>query len=100
MALLILGLSYIVGEQRRTISQYRHSDLKYRYVKMQGQTDEDGIYRLEQQFRHADSIKIIRRQVEKYEELVRERAAMIERTRRNSEAADRLQQEIETLRTR
>ena len=99
MALLIIGLSYVVGEQRRTISQYKHSDLKYRYVKMQGQTDEDGIYRLERQFRHADSIKIIRRQVEKYEELVRERAAMIERTRRNSEQADRLQEEIRELKS-
>ena len=34
MAFSILGLSYFVGEQRRSISQYRENDLKYRYIKM------------------------------------------------------------------
>ena len=70
MVLVILGLSYVVAEQRRKISQYTNNDLKYRYIKMQGQTSEENLYRLERQFRYGDSIKIIRNQVEKYEEMV------------------------------
>jgi len=85
MALVILGLSYVVGEQRRNISQYRDNDLKFRYIKMRGQTNEEGIYRLERQFKYDDSIKIICKQVEKYEELVKEQAEKIERARQGRE---------------
>jgi uncharacterized protein HemX len=97
MGLMILGLSYIVGEQRRSISQYRENDLKYRYVKMQGQTNEENLYRLERQFRYDDSIKTIRKQVEKYEELVKEQAERMERAKRNSEEMERLRKEAETV---
>jgi hypothetical protein len=100
MALIILGLSYIIGEQRRSISGYRDNDLKYRYIKMQGQTDEESLYRLEQQFKYGDSIKIIRKQVKKYEELVQEQAERIERAKRDSEEADRLQKEVEDIKIR
>jgi hypothetical protein len=37
---------------------------------MQGQANEENLYWLEQQFKYGDSIKIIRKQVEKYEELL------------------------------
>ena len=97
MSLMILGLSYIIGEQRKSISQFSNNDLKYRYIKMQGQTNEESIYRLEQQFRYGDSIKIIRRQVEKYEELVKEQAERLERASRNKEEAEWLQKEVETV---
>jgi hypothetical protein len=85
MVLMILGLSYAVGEQRRNISQYRNNDLKYRYIKMLGQTNSEDLYRLEQQFRYGDSIRIIRNQVEKYEELVKEQSESIARARRNEQ---------------
>jgi hypothetical protein len=67
MSLMILGLSYFIGNQRHTINQYKDNDMKYRYIKMQGQTDEESLYQyqLEQQFKYSDSIKIIREQVEK-----------------------------------
>jgi hypothetical protein len=61
MGLMILGLSYFIGNQRQTISRFKDNDLKYRYIKMQGQTDEENLYRLEQQFHYSDSIKIIRK---------------------------------------
>ena len=72
MAFAILGLSYVIGNQRQTINQYKNNDLKYRYIKMQGQTDEESFSRLERRFLYGDTIKIIRKQVEKYEELVKE----------------------------
>jgi hypothetical protein len=91
MVLIILGLCYAISEQRSDISQYCENDLKYRYIKMQGQTDASTFYRLEQQFQYSDSIKIIRNQVEKYEELVMEQAEKIERARRNNEEIETLQ---------
>jgi hypothetical protein len=98
MALIILSLSYIIGEQRRSISQYGDNDLKYRCIKMQEQINEESLYQLEQQFRYNDSIKTIRKQVGKYEELVREQAERIERTKRDSEEAERLKKDEELLR--
>ena len=38
-----------------------------------------------------------RKQVEKYEELVKEQAEKLERVRRNNEEAQRLQKEVESL---
>jgi hypothetical protein len=100
MALIIIGLSYAVGEQRRSISQYKKNDLKYRYIKMQGQANEENLYRLERQFQYGDSIKIIRKQVEKYEELVKQQVEKMERAKRSSEEAIKLQKEVESLKLR
>ncbi|MDR2621921.1 MAG: hypothetical protein LBC48_04985, partial [Dysgonamonadaceae bacterium] len=72
--------------------------MKYRYIKMQGQTDEESLYRLEQQFNYNDSIKIIRKQVEKYEELVNEQAERLQRAKQNREKAERLHKQKESIR--
>ena len=53
---------------------------------------------IQRQFRYADSVKIVRKQVEKYEELVREQAERLERARRNSEEASKLMEEMERIR--
>jgi hypothetical protein len=97
LAIVILGLFWAIANQRQTISQYMEGDLKYRYIKMQGQTNEVSIYRLEQQFQYGDSIKIIRKQVEKYEELVKKQAEKIERATRDSEEAERLKNEVKAF---
>jgi hypothetical protein len=100
MSLMILGLSYFIGTQRQIINQYKDNDLKYRYIKMQGQINEDNLYRLEHQFKYNDSIRIIRKQVEKYEELVKEQAERIERAKQNSEEAEVLGNKAETVKTK
>jgi hypothetical protein len=97
MVVTILGLSFAIGNQRETISQYRNNDLKYRYIKMQGKMDEENIYRLERQLEYKDSVAIIRKQVEKYEELVREQAERIERARREADEVEKLRKETELL---
>jgi hypothetical protein len=48
---------------------------------MQGKSDENSIYRLEQQFWSGESIKIIRSQVEKYKELVHKQTERLERAK-------------------
>jgi hypothetical protein len=93
MALTIIGLSYYIGEQRKTIGQYKNNDLKYRYIKMQGQANEESIYRLDKLCQYADSINLIHKQVEKYEELVKEQVEKIERARQNADEADKLEKE-------
>jgi hypothetical protein len=95
MVLVIFGLSYAIGEQRKTINQYNNNDLKYRYIKMHGKADEKSIYRLERQLRYSDSIKIIRSQVEQYEELLREQAERIERAKANDKEMNELQRKVE-----
>ena len=97
LGLIIIGLSYIIGEQRDTISYYKENDLKYRYIKMQGQANEENISRLEHQFQYGDSIKIIRKQVERFEELVKEQAERIERMRKDHMETEQLQKEVKAL---
>jgi hypothetical protein len=98
MGLMILGLSYFIGNQQQTISRYKDNDLKYRYIKMQGETDKESLYWLEQQFKYNDSIRIIYKQVEKYEELAKEQADRIERAKQNHEEAEKLHKQKESIR--
>jgi phosphoenolpyruvate synthase/pyruvate phosphate dikinase len=64
---------------------------------MQGQMTEENIYQLERLFENRDSIKIVRKQVERYERLIMEQAEKIERARRNVDEAERLRMEAESL---
>lgn len=64
---------------------------------MQGQTNEESLYRIEQQFKYGDSIKTVRKQVEKYEALLKEQVERIERAKRDSEEAERLRKDAESL---
>jgi hypothetical protein len=97
LVIIILGLFWAIANQRQTIGQYKNNELKYRYIRMLGKTNEENLYRLEQQFQYDDSIKIVRKQVEKYEKLVKEQAEKIERAKRDSEEAERLHKDAESL---
>jgi hypothetical protein len=97
LVIIILGSFWAIANQRQTINQYKDNDLKYRYIKMKGQTNEENLYRLERQFKYDDSIKIIRKQVEKYEELVKEQAERLERNRENVKEMNKIQQEVNVL---
>jgi hypothetical protein len=97
MIIMILGLSFAIGNQRETISQYRNNDLKYHCIKMQGQAGKDNIYQLERWFEYPDTIKIIRKNVDKYEKLIKEQTERIERVKREVEEAKKLQKEVKLL---
>jgi uncharacterized membrane protein YhiD involved in acid resistance len=97
LVIMIFGLFWIFANQRQTINQYKEDDLKYRYIKMKGKTNEESIYQLEQQFKYNDSIKIIRKQVEKYEELVKEQVERMERAKKENKELESLRQNIKTL---
>jgi hypothetical protein len=97
MAIVILILSFVIRIQKETTSQYKNNDLKYRYIKMQGKINEEGLYRLERQFEYKDSIVIVRKQVEKYERLVKEQAEKIERAKLSAKEMEELQKEVEDV---
>jgi hypothetical protein len=97
MAIMIIGLFYIIGNQRQTISQYKDNDLKYRYIRMQGQTNEENLYRMERMFEYRDSVSLVRKQVEKYEQLVKKQADRTERANQEAMEAEKLQKSANSL---
>jgi hypothetical protein len=97
LVLFVLLLAYVINRQRQTIGQYRDNDLKYRYLYMKGAAGGNDITELERQFQYGDSIRLLRKQVEKHEQLVREQAERLERARRESEAVAKLQQAAEEV---
>ncbi|KAA6329080.1 hypothetical protein EZS27_022080 [termite gut metagenome] len=100
MCIALLILSFAIYNQRQTISQYRDNDLKYCYIKMQGQATDENIYQLEGLFEHRDSVAIVRKQVGKYEQLIKEQAERIERVRRNAGEAERLERKVKELKNK
>jgi len=90
---IIGGLFWAVADLCETNNQYVDNDLKYRYVKMIGQTNEDSFIRLEHQFQYSDSIKIIRRQVERYENAI----LRLEKARLKEQEVTHLREKVENL---
>ena len=84
MALVILlSLGGNIWQFSRN-NQLKDNDLKYRYIKMQGEATSEMLFQLETVFtydRNKDSISVIREQVETYERLVKEQAENIEKER-------------------
>jgi hypothetical protein len=81
MALIILFLLGGNIWQLERNTRLRDNDLKYRYIKMEGNANSRDLLRLETIFsydRNRDSISVIREQVENYERLVKEQAEKIE----------------------
>jgi len=78
---LLISL-FAIYYQRKEISTYRDNDLKYRYVKMVGETTPKKLSTLENVFENKrDSVKVIRKQVEQYEKAVIEETKRLEKAR-------------------
>jgi hypothetical protein len=84
--------------QRKEISTYKDNDLKYRYVKMQGEITPSEIEKLEDFFdNERDKVKLMRKEVEKHEKAVLEEAKRLEKARLKEQEAERLKQEAVDL---
>ncbi len=100
---LVVGLLaslFINFRQAERNNDLTDSNLKYRYVKMQGKAAPEDIYRLESIFGYdcnRDSIKMIRRQVEQYEQLLKEYNEKQLQIRLNDERALQIEQEAATV---
>lgn len=94
---LLISL-FAIYYQRKEILIYRDNDLKYRYVKMIGETTHRELNTLEDIFDNTrDSVKIIRKQVVEYEKAVIEEAKRLEKARLKEQEAERLKREAENL---
>ncbi|MDR1583703.1 MAG: hypothetical protein LBS55_10700 [Prevotellaceae bacterium] len=99
---ILLSFAGNIWQSHRN-SQLKDNDLKYRYVKMQGETNFENLLKLESIFtynRDKDSIAVIRKRVETYERLVEEQAEKIERARLNVKEAERLGREVESVKSK
>ncbi len=77
------------------------NNLKYRYIKMKGEATPDRIAELEELFEiNRDNAKIreIKKDVEEYEQAIRQRIALEEQTRLKIEQARKLDEEIDKIR--
>lgn len=86
--------------QMRQNGQLSDNDLKYRYIKMYGEANQEKLMDLETVFtyqRDEEQIALIREQVETYERLVKEKT---KRARRNTSQANELQKQAEFIKQR
>jgi hypothetical protein len=98
LLVFLLITSFIVYYQRKEISSYNDNDLKYRYLKMQGEAKPETLYNLENIFENKrDSVKIIRKQVQQYEKVVIEEAKRLEKMRLKELEVERLREEMNGL---
>jgi hypothetical protein len=100
--IIFLSLTGNIWQSNRN-PQLKGNDLKYRYVKMQGTANHESLLNLETAFtysRDKDSIAVIRKRVETYERLVKEQSEKIERARLNAKEAERLEKEVESVKSR
>jgi hypothetical protein len=98
LLVFLLIASFIVYYQRKEIYSYKENDLKYRYLKMQGEAKLETLYNLENIFENKrDSVKIIRKQVKQYEKAVIEEAKRLEKMRLKELVVERLREEVEKV---
>ena len=86
--------------QMRQNGQLSDNDLKYRYIKMYGEANQEKLMDLETVStyqRDEKQIALIREQVETYERLVKEQAEKTERARLNTSQANELQKQAESI---
>ena len=96
------AVSQLFGIFSGTCSQY-DNDLKYRYVLMKGEASPKRLSELEELFeveRNQRCIDSMRRDVEKYERLVRRRAALDEQARLKAQEAEQLKRDAAKLKNR
>lgn len=98
--LISLALNVYQADRNNVL---RDNDIKYRYIKMQGKASPEDLFRLESIFtfdRNKDSVRMVRRQVERYEQLLKEYNEMQLQNRLNDARAKEIEQEAATVKNR
>ena len=96
----IVSLSVALYFSMRTDNIQADNDLKYRYVKMKGETTPEQLVELENIFgpnRDNERIRLIREDVEAYEEAVQRQAALTEQARMKEQAARELDSKAKSI---
>ena len=100
MFVTIVILSVTLYFSVRTDNVQADNDLKYRYVKMKGETTPEQLVELENIFgpnRDNERIRLIREDVEAYEEAVQRQAALTEQARMKEQAARELDSKAKSI---
>lgn len=101
----VIGLSlafmislFVIYFQQAKLSKYRDNDLKYRYVIMAGEITPEELILLEDIFENKrESIKPLRKDVEKHEKAVLEEAKRLEKAKLKEQEAERLRKEAKEI---
>lgn len=101
----VIGLSFsflislfVIHFQREKLLMYKDNELKYRYVKMLGDATPGELNTLENIFENKrDSVKLIRKEVEKHEKTVLEEAKRLEKARLKEQEAEQLRKEAKEI---
>ena len=100
MFVTIVILSVALYFSARTDNVQADNDLKYRYVKMKGEATPEQLVKLENIFgpnRDNERIRLIREDVEAYEEAVQRQAALTEQARMKEQAARELDSKAKSI---
>ena len=94
---ITLALAIWVNSQKDQIGALSDNDLKYRYIQMTGNATADDLATMDTLFhfnRNSKKIRELRKQVEVFEENVKQRAKLIEQEERLKEKKMKLDKEI------
>lgn len=92
LCIMCLFLLFTAFNQHKKNVTLKDNDLKYRYIQMQGEITPAGVIDLDSIFENRrDSVRMIRKYVETFEEKVKQRAKLIEREERLQETIERLE---------
>lgn len=97
LAVILVTLSFWIYSLKIQVNDYSDNDLKYRFIQMQGKADSEDFAVLDSVFyfdRNSKKIKELRKQVEVFEENVKERARIIEQEDRLKKEKDRIEKRL------
>lgn len=97
---IILALSVWIFSLNKEVHTLSDNDLQYRFIRMYGKANKSDIAKIDSIFnvnRDGKKIQQLRKQVETYEQLVKEQAEKIERAKLNTLQAEELQKRVEAV---
>lgn len=97
LAVILVTLSFWIYSLKTQVNDYSDNDLKYRFIQMQGKADSEDFAILDSVFyfdRNSKKIKGLRKQVEAFEENVKQRAKIIEQEERLKKEKDRIEKRL------
>lgn len=100
---LIFGLFTWIIISEKPNQREEDNDIKYRYIKMKGDTSAEQIATLEEIFelnRNTEAIEQMREDVETYEEAVRKQAALAEQARLKEQAAKEQESKAKSIKNK
>lgn len=97
LATVLVTLSFWIYSLKTQVNDYSDNDLKYRFIQMQGKADSEDFAILDSVFyfdRNSKKIKGLRKQVEAFEENVKQRARIIEQEEKLKKEKDRIEKKL------